>query len=153
MKQQRQEEASFSSGASRREFLRALAAAAAALTPYGEARAQRQGPAASGAAAARVIDVHHHIVPPKLVAAHRLEMVRGGTYYGNVPTWTPQVSLDQMDSNGVATSLLSMSTPGSWFGGVEDGRRMSREINALAARMIGDHPGRFGLFAAIPLPD
>ena len=101
----------------------------------------------------RVIDVHHHIIPPKVLAAHREEFVRGGAAGGNVLQWTPQVSLDEMDMAGVATSVLSMSTPGSWYGSVEDGRKMSREINEFCATMGRDHPGRFGLFAALPLPD
>jgi hypothetical protein len=53
----------------------------------------------------------------------------------------------------VATSILSLSTPGTWFGSVEDGRKMSRIVNEFAAQMGRDHPGRFGFFASVPLPD
>ena len=68
---------------------------------------------------------------------------RGPTLRAGVDT--PQVSLDQMDSQGVATSILSLSTPGTWFGSVQDGRKMSRLVNEYAAQMGRDHPGRFGL--------
>ena len=43
-----------------------------------------------------------------------------------------------------------LSTPGTWFGSVQDGRKMSRLVNDYAAQLGRDHPGRFGLFAAIP---
>src|SRR6202023_1889764 len=67
--------------------------------------------------------------------------------------WTPQVSLDLMDQNGVATAVGSITSPGIWFGNNQQGRFWARECNEFGARIAGDYPGRFGLFAAIPLPD
>jgi predicted TIM-barrel fold metal-dependent hydrolase len=60
-----------------------------------------------------------------------------------------------MDKSGVATSILSLaSIPGVWFGLDAEGmRRMSRLCNEFAAKMLQDHPGRYGLFASLPMPD
>ncbi|MBI2185605.1 MAG: amidohydrolase [Acidobacteria bacterium] len=59
-----------------------------------------------------------------------------------------------MDKNGIGTAICSIVQPGIWLGGgVEESRALARECNDYGARMVADHPGRFGLFAAIPLPD
>lgn len=63
------------------------------------------------------------------------------------------MSIEQMDRNGVATALVSLVQPGIWLGDVERSRSLARDCNEYGARMATDHPGRFGLFAAIPLPD
>jgi len=34
-----------------------------------------------------------------------------------------------------------------------DARAMARDVNDYAARVVADHPGRFGFFATVPLPD
>ena len=133
---------------SRRDILSGLAGLGAAAI-LGGSRSLAQ----PAAATRRVIDVHHHIVPPQYKAAHQEDEIRGGAGQPYVLAWTPQVSLEQMDATGVATSILSISTPGAWFGSVQDGRRTARIINEYAAGMVRDHPGRFGFFAAIPLPD
>ena len=93
---------------SRREFLAGLAAAGAStLMQRGGAPTTR-----------RAIDVHHHLVPPKVLATHREEFARVGALGGNetmtkqVLEWTPQISLELMDAAGVNTAMLSMSTPG-----------------------------------------
>jgi predicted TIM-barrel fold metal-dependent hydrolase len=67
--------------------------------------------------------------------------------------WTPKNSLAEMDQNGVATAIISISTPGVWFGDAQAGRTLARKCNEYSARLVGDHPGRFGFFAAVPLPD
>ena len=58
-----------------------------------------------------------------------------------------------MDRHGIATAICSLVQPGVWIGGVDASRKLARECNEYGARMAGDHRGRFGLFAAVPLPD
>jgi predicted TIM-barrel fold metal-dependent hydrolase len=93
------------------------------------------------------IDIHHHIAPPKYIDEMRALL--------QPPTlaWTPARSVEDMDQAGVATAITSITTPGVWIGDHEQGSRVARDCNDYAARMAADHPGRFGLFAALPLPN
>jgi len=102
-----------------------------------------------------LIDVHHHIVPPFYLAENsaRIADSRGGQISRAWLEWTPQKALDAMDDHGVETAILSLSTPGVWFGDAQSARDTARRSNEYAAELVQKHPGRFGLFAAIPLPD
>jgi predicted TIM-barrel fold metal-dependent hydrolase len=99
------------------------------------------------AAKAHRIDVHHHVAPPKYIEEMR-SLLQPPTI-----NWTPEKSLADMDEAGVATAILSITTPGVWIGDHAHGRRVARECNEYSAKLAADHPGRFGLFAALPLPD
>jgi predicted TIM-barrel fold metal-dependent hydrolase len=106
-------------------------------------------PAAAQAPAAKTrIDLHHHYVPPR-----QAEVVASKRVGAALPKWTPQLSLDDMDKAGTATAVLSLVQPGIWFGDVQEARKLARDSNEYGAQLRKDHPGRFGLFAAIPLPD
>jgi predicted TIM-barrel fold metal-dependent hydrolase len=66
--------------------------------------------------------------------------------------------IETMDKGGVATSFLSVSTPGLWLGGDFLLERdlavaLALDMNNYGARLRCDHKGRFGLFEALPLPD
>jgi hypothetical protein len=51
-------------------------------------------------------------------------------------------------------AFSSVTQPGVWLGGGRDAARtLSRECNEYQARVVRDHPGRFGAFAVLPLPD
>jgi 6-methylsalicylate decarboxylase len=128
--------------ATRREFLMSLGALGAAALFPGLSLGQ------SGTAPFR-IDIHHHFLSPGYLA----EIVKrnlGNPVYRN---WTPQFTLDEMGKGGVATAMLSLSRPGVWFGDVPLARSLSRELNDYCARLVRDYPGRFGMFATLPLPD
>jgi len=58
-----------------------------------------------------------------------------------------------MDERGVETSILSVSTPGVHLGDDAEARAHAREVNEFAAKVVHDHPTRFGLFATLTLPD
>jgi len=99
------------------------------------------------------IDVHHHILPPNYVRLVGDERSGPLLVAGKTPVWTPQHSIEAMDRNGIEKSITSISAPGLWLGDTESTRRLTRECNDYAAKMRQDHPGRFGLFASLPLPD
>jgi 6-methylsalicylate decarboxylase len=95
------------------------------------------------------IDCHHHFVPP----TYKAEMNKKRPMQPCMQTWSIQNSLDDMDKAGTQISLVSITTPGLYFGHVEEARKLSRTCNDYGMEMMRDHPGRFGLFAAIPWPD
>jgi predicted TIM-barrel fold metal-dependent hydrolase len=58
-----------------------------------------------------------------------------------------------MDAAGVTTAVVSITNPGIWIGDAQRAARLARECNDYSAQLANDNPGRFGFFAAIPLPD
>jgi predicted TIM-barrel fold metal-dependent hydrolase len=137
---------------SRRRVLALLAVscAGAAIAPVCGLSQEMPRPSGSG-----VIDVHHHIYPPHYARANLARLLAdapldpASTYLD----WTPEKTLEQMDQNGVASAVTSITSPGIWFGNNDEGRRWARECNEYGARLSGDHAGCFGMFAAVPLPD
>lgn len=129
---------------SRRDALKAGAIATAACCPVAGS--------AMGGDASPLIDVHHHIFPPAYLEARAGEVAARSRGYTQVLDWNPEASLADMDAGGTSTAILSMSAP-VWFGDIDESRRLAREANIYAASLMRDHPGRFGSFATLPLPD
>jgi len=100
-----------------------------------------------------IVDVHHHIMLPEFLALQEDRIKRTGYWGARLTQWTPSWSIEEMDKNGAATSILSISAPGSWTGKIEESRKLARLLNNYKAQIARDHPGRFGFFATIPLPD
>jgi predicted TIM-barrel fold metal-dependent hydrolase len=132
-------------------FLRGAGALAASVTlPSPAVLAQGAKPVAPAGNPHR-IDLHHHFYPPFLMEAWKKASVRNPP---PVTHWTLQAALDQMDAGGVATAMLSIPTGLNLPGlSAEDGHRMTRMCNDWAIEQGKAHPGRFGLFGFLPMPD
>lgn len=94
----------------------------------------------------RLIDVHHHVGP----SFFRDAVKQAAPEWSG---WSPQKALAEMDEQGVASAILSYTTPGVWLGDVQQSRSLARRCNEYAAQLLRDRPARFGFFAALPLPD
>ena len=94
------------------------------------------------------IDVHHHFYIPDYIAVMGELGARPA-----VREWSMERSLEEMDKNGVATSLLSLSPPGLHGVAPAETRRLARAVNDFATTMRQAHPKRFGHFASVPMPD
>ncbi len=87
------------------------------------------------------IDMHHHVVPPQ--------------YAGDsMPIKLPdtETQLWTMDGWRIQTAITSL-TPRVLMANSHRLREVARTCNEFQARMLGDHPSRFGAFALLPLPD
>ena len=73
--------------------------------------------------------------------------------FPQIPAWSAEQHLAAMNRLGIAMSLLSISSPGVHLGDGAATRDLAREVNETGRRAVVDHPGRFGLFASLPLPD
>jgi predicted TIM-barrel fold metal-dependent hydrolase len=125
---------------SRREVLKSLAVGAAGVPPTAKLFGQfvNKSTAKGGR-----IDVHHHHSPPAL---------HGPAFRGR--PWTPELSLEQMDKFDIAVAILSMTQMGDLlYDGTEKGAAAVRAGNDYGAKIMSEHPKRFGLFTSVPLPD
>lgn len=95
------------------------------------------------------IDIHHHLFSPAYVA----ELAKANQAPPIVRNWSLARTLDDMNKAGVATAILSVTTPQVGFTDGENARRIARESNEWAARLGQEHPGRFGSFAMLPMHD
>ena len=128
----------------RRQMLSGLLASAGHAVLARAAGAQAASPAKPYR-----IDIHHHFAPPAWVTE-----VKGRPLLQPANTaWTPARSIEDMDRGGVAAAMVSITNPGLWFGDAPMTRRLARACNDYGATLVRDHPARFGLFAAMPLPD
>ena len=126
-------------GVTRRDVLRAGAAAIATAgmpsSVFAQAKPHR-------------IDVHHHIAPPSWLAA--MDIIGRADF--PLKNWSIQKTLDDMDKAGIAISMTSPTTPQVTPLGQAVAVRIARESNEYAKKMVVDHPGRFGVWAMLPLP-
>src|SRR5262245_57803814 len=106
------------------------------------------GQTAAGAKRQR-IDIHHHFAPPAWVAE-----VKGRPLLQTAnTTWTPEKSIEDLDLAGSAAAVISITNPGLWFGDNQATARVAHACNEYGAKLVQQYPTRFGLFAAMPLPD
>jgi predicted TIM-barrel fold metal-dependent hydrolase len=135
--------------ATRRGFLSSVLALGAGAALPGCAGRGGNAVAAlpSAAPPSNCIDVHHHLFSPAYIAA----LTKANMAAPIVRSWSVARTLEEMDAAGVATSILSLTTPQVSFADAETSAHLARESNEWAARLAQDHPGRFGSFAVLPM--
>jgi len=133
----------------RRSFLTSAIAALGAAATVGRADFLAARPQTEDTSKKFLIDAHHHFAPPTWIQAmkgNKLLQVAN-------TTWTAEKSLEDMDRGGASAALISITNPGLYLGDQQQTNRLARECNDFGAKVVQDHPTRFGLFAAMPLPD
>jgi predicted TIM-barrel fold metal-dependent hydrolase len=99
-----------------------------------------------------LIDVHQHFFSPGQ-KSRELHRAHGHlTPQERLQGWSPDQIVEQMDAHRIARAIGSISTPGVWNGSPTDSAHHAREWNEYAASLSVQYSGRFGFFAAIPLP-
>ena len=99
------------------------------------------------------IDFQHHALPPAYVAAIGAERIGQMIVSGRSPDWSPAASVAAMDRNGIRLALLSISAPGLEGLAPAAAAEMARICNDAMAEARARHPGRFGFFLCLPLPE
>lgn len=109
-------------------------------------------PRGGGCACGR-IDVHSHFLPEvylEALAKAGLQTVDGGM---PVPAWSAEAALAVMDRQQIETAMISLSSPSAHFLEPKARPGLVRKVNEAGAALVEAHPGRFGFFATLPMPD
>jgi predicted TIM-barrel fold metal-dependent hydrolase len=139
---------------SRRGVVAALGAIGATAV-LSSAPAWAQTPAAATKPAR--IDTHHHYFPASYLGPLETWWTSNparGPLSPLVKNWTVARAIEEMDRSDVATGVASLPIPGARLTrDIENTRTLARICNEFGAQMVRDYPGRFGLFATLPMPD
>jgi predicted TIM-barrel fold metal-dependent hydrolase len=100
----------------------------------------------------RLIDVHQHVIPD----IYKSELARIGVLGSGEnpwPAWSVPRQLELMDELGIDAVLLSIASPGAYFGDIDFTVRLVKACNETMAQMVANHPGKFGAMGFVSLPD
>jgi predicted TIM-barrel fold metal-dependent hydrolase len=99
-----------------------------------------------------LIDIHQHVIPD----VYRSALARIGVMGSGEnpwPQWSMARTLELMEENDIAGVMLSIASPGVYFGDVDLTRKLVRDCNEALASMVGDRPAKLGAMGFVPLPD
>lgn len=99
------------------------------------------------------VDVHAHYLPRDYRQAALEAGHQQPDGMPSLPEWSEPEALALMDALSTRTAMLSISSPGVHFGDDAEARALARSVNRQGMELVRSRPGRFGLFAALPLPD
>lgn len=98
------------------------------------------------------IDVHHHVLPAFYrEALERIGQADSGG--AQLPKWDETGALALLDATQIRTAVVSVSSPGVYFGDVAFARDLARRCNTFMAELVQRHPQRYRALAILPLPD
>jgi predicted TIM-barrel fold metal-dependent hydrolase len=83
-----------------------------------------------------LIDVHQHVIPD----IYKSELARVGVLGSGEnpwPAWSVTRQLELMDELGIDAVLMSIASPGAYFGDVEFTKRLVKTCNEVMAQMVG----------------
>lgn len=99
-----------------------------------------------------LIDVHQHVIPD----VYKTELARIGVLGSGEnpwPAWSVARQLELADELGIDAILISIASPGAYFGDMQFTRRLVRACNEAMAGINAAHPTRYGAMAFVSLPD
>ena len=76
--------------------------------------------------APRRIDVHHHCYPKAWFDKYRTQLLSSDSNPDVLRDWSPQINIEHMDRNGIATGIASLGNPSVWSGNLAEGRSLAR---------------------------
>ena len=97
------------------------------------------------------IDVHQHIIPDFYTSAIK-KIGQRAEHGEGFPKWSEDLSLEMMDKYDIAAAVISISSPGVYFGDSDFAGELARQCNEHCARIVNDKSDRFGFFATLPMP-
>jgi predicted TIM-barrel fold metal-dependent hydrolase len=101
------------------------------------------------------VDLHQHFFPAGFVAdsLRRFADDTGWRFPAENFPWSPEQNLQFMDRLGIETAILSSTGSPGGDGVGPANRETARFLNTTAHQAVSDHPGRFGFFANLPIPN
>ena len=100
----------------------------------------------------RLIDIHQHYLLDEYKGALATLGI-GGSAERSWPDWSPAKTDETMANAGIDAAVMSIASPGTYFGDIEFTKKLVATCNDGFARLIGDNAKRFGALGMVSLPD
>jgi len=100
----------------------------------------------------RLIDIHQHYLLDEYKSALATLGI-GGSAERSWPDWSPAKTDDVMAKAGIDAAIMSIASPGTYFGDIEFTKKLVATCNDGFARLVGDNAKRFGALGMVSLPD
>ncbi|MPZ56233.1 MAG: amidohydrolase family protein [Rhizobiales bacterium] len=98
------------------------------------------------------IDAHQHVTPELYRKALESIGIKGSGER-SWPESSPATLTEAMDGTGLAAAVVSVASPGTYFGDIIFTRRLVQAVNDDLARTVAAHPRRFAAVGLVSLPD